>query len=153
MRYVAVTGVGRSSPEIDRLAEEVGRLLAGRGCVVVTGGLGGVMEAASRGAAKAGGQVLAILPGTDRRDATHHAGLVVVTGSGQGRNVAVALTGDAMIAIGAGWGTLSEIGHARKAGRPVVTLAGWQLEGVARAATPAEAVDATIAALGGDPVE
>ena len=110
MRYVAVTGVGRPGPEIDRLAEEAGRLLAGRGCVVVTG-------------------------------------------AGQGRNLAVALTGDAMIAIGVGWGTLSEIGHARKAGRPVVTLAGWELDGVARAATPAEAVDMAIAALGGDPVE
>jgi uncharacterized protein (TIGR00725 family) len=145
--YVSVTGASGPDKELDALAGEVGRLLAELGCVVVSGGLGGVMEAASRGARDAGGQVLGIVPDEDRRRANPHCTLVVATGVGQGRNLAVAATGDVMIALGSGWGTLSEIALARKLGRPVVTLRGPPLDGVIAAATAAEAVAAALDAV------
>jgi uncharacterized protein (TIGR00725 family) len=138
--YVAVVGAGRASPEIERMAEEVGRRLAQAGAVVVTGGLTGVMDAASRGAAAAGGRVVAIVPGESRRGATAHASVVVATGAGQARNLAVAATCDGMIAVGGEWGTLSEIGLAGKLGRPVVALAGWEVRGVETADDPETAV-------------
>jgi uncharacterized protein (TIGR00725 family) len=138
--YVAVVGAGRASPEIERLAEEVGRRLAQAGAVVITGGLTGVMDAASRGAAAAGGHVVAIVPGESRAGATTHAAKVVATGTGQGRNLAVAATCDGMIAVGGEWGTLSEIALAAKLGRPVVALAGWEVRGVEIAPDPEGAV-------------
>ncbi|MDX6520831.1 MAG: hypothetical protein QOJ31_1531 [Gaiellales bacterium] len=147
--YVSVTGASGPDKELDALAGEVGRLLAELGCVVVSGGLGGVMEAASRGARDAGGQVLGIVPDEDRRRANPHCTLVVATGIGQGRNLAVAATGDVMIALGSGWGTLSEIALARKLGRPVVTLCGRPLDGVIAATTAAEAVTAALDAAAG----
>jgi uncharacterized protein (TIGR00725 family) len=146
--YVSVTGAGQPDPMLDAAAERVGRLLAERGCVVVCGGLRGVMESAARGAAGAGGQVLGIVPDDDRRRANPHCTLVVATGMGQARNLAVAATGDAMIAIGTGWGTLSEIALARKLGRPVVTLHGRPLDGVAAAESPEHAVDQALALAG-----
>jgi uncharacterized protein (TIGR00725 family) len=145
--YVAVAGAGQASAEIGQLAEEVGRLLAVAGVVVVTGGLGGVMEAASRGAAQAGGQAVAIVPGESRQAATPHATAVVATGTGQGRNLALAATCDGMIAVGGEWGTLSEIALAGKLGRPVVALAGWDVRGVEPAADPADAVARLFARL------
>ncbi|MGZ4430613.1 MAG: TIGR00725 family protein [Gaiellales bacterium] len=138
--YVAVAGAGRASPEVAGLAERVGQLLAKAGAVVVTGGLGGVMEAASRGASRAGGQVLAIVPGESRREATAYATLAVATGTGQARNLAIAATCDGLIAVGGEWGTLSEIGLARKLGRPVVALAGWDIRGIERCSAPEDAV-------------
>ena len=146
--HVAVAGAGRASADVERLAEEVGRLLARAGAVVVTGGLGGVMEAASRGAAAAGGQVIAIVPGESRAGATAHATAVVATGVGQARNLAVAATCDGMIAVGGEWGTLSEIALAGKLGRPVVALAGWEVRGVECAADPADAVARILGRLG-----
>ena len=140
MPQISVVGAGDPTPREAALAEAVGTLLAEAGAVVVTGGLGGVMAAASRGARGAGGVVVAVIPGTDRRAATPDATVVVATGAGQGRNVAVAASGDAAIAIGEGWGTLSEIAFARKLGRRVVVLVGPQLPGLEYAATPAEAV-------------
>ena len=145
--YVAVAGAGRASAEVERLAEEVGRLLARAGAVVVTGGLGGVMEAASRGAAEAGGRVVAIVPGESREGATAHATTVVATGAGQARNLAVAATCDGMIAVGGEWGTLSEIALAAKLGRPVVALGGWEVRGVDCASDPADAVARLFARL------
>ncbi len=123
-------------------AEEVGRLLAVRGCVVVTGGLGEVMAAAHRGAKSAGGTTIAILPGEHRSDANPWADHVVATGIGHGRNLAVAASGDAVIAVGGSWGTVAEIAFALRLGRRVVILEGGPaLEGVERAATPADAVE------------
>jgi uncharacterized protein (TIGR00725 family) len=136
---VAVIGSGR---EHEEEAEEVGRLLAGRGCTVVTGGLGEVMAAAARGAKSAGGTTIGILPGESRADANEWIDHAVVTGIGHGRNLAVAASGDAVIAVGGSWGTLAEIGFAMRLGRRVVVLEpGWEIEGVVRAATPAEAVE------------
>ncbi len=143
---VAVIGSGR---EHEARAEEVGRLLAERGCTVVMGGLGEVMEAAARGAKKAGGTTIGILPGESRADANEWIDHAVVTGIGHARNLAVAASGDAVIAVGGSWGTLTEIGFAARLGRRVVVLeSGWELEGVEKAATPAEAVEAALADLG-----
>ena len=136
---VSVIGSGRSW---EHAAEEVGRLLAERGCTVVTGGLGEVMAAAHRGAKAAGGTTIAILPGERREDANEWADHVVVTGIGHARNLAVAASGDAVVAVGGSWGTLAEIALARRLGRPVVALEGAPVvDGVERAATPAEAVE------------
>jgi uncharacterized protein (TIGR00725 family) len=142
---VAVIGSGA---EHEERAEEVGRLLAERGCTVVTGGLSSVMAAAARGAKSAGGVTIGVLPGQSRLDANEWIDHAVVTGVGHARNLAVVASGDAVIAVGGQWGTLAEIGFAHVLGRPVVILEpGWQLEGVARAASPAEAVELALGAL------
>lgn len=137
-RQVSVIGSGA---EWEEAAEEVGRLLAERGCTVVTGGLDEVMAAAHRGAKAAGGTTLAILPGEEREAANPWADHIVVTGIGHARNLAVAASGDAVIAVGGGWGTLAEIAFARRLGRPVVALGGAPApEGVEVAETPRDAV-------------
>ncbi len=142
---VSVVGSGL---EHEEAAEEVGRLLAERHCTVVTGGLGEVMAAAHRGAKQAGGTTVAILPGEDRRHANPWADHVVVTGVGHARNLAVAASGDAVIAVGGAWGTVTEIAFAMRLGRPAVILEGGPLvAGVPRVATPLEAVQLVLAAL------
>ena len=139
MIQVSVIGSGA---EHEARAEEVGRLLAERGCVVVTGGLDEVMAAAARGAKSAGGTTIGILPGESRADANRWIDHAVVTGIGHARNLAVVASGDAVIAVGGSWGTLAEIGFARRLGRPVVVLEpGWAIDDVETAATPAEAVE------------
>jgi uncharacterized protein (TIGR00725 family) len=136
---VAVIGSGA---EHAAAAEEVGRLLGERGCVVVTGGGGEVMAAAMRGAKRAGGTTIAILPGERHVDADESADHVVVTGIGHARNLAVAATGEAVIAVGGSWGTIAELAFAMRLGRRTVVLEpGVQLGGVERAATPLEAVE------------
>jgi uncharacterized protein (TIGR00725 family) len=142
---VAVIGSGVAH---EQRAQEVGRLLAERGCTVVTGGRGEVMAAAARGAKAAGGTTIGVLPGESRQAASEWIDHVVVTGIGHARNLAVVASGDAVIAVGGRWGTLAEIGFARVLGRPVVVLEpGWELDGVARAETPASAVEQALAAL------
>jgi uncharacterized protein (TIGR00725 family) len=151
-RQVAVSGGGADPPH-DALdaAEEVGRRLAEAGIRVVCGGLTGVMEAAARGAAGAGGEVIGILPGAVPADANPYCTHVVATGIGHARNLAVVASADAVIAIGGEWGTLSEIAFARRLGRPVVALRTWTLRGIGpmedapgieTAADPAGAIDA-----------
>ena len=136
-----------SGAEHEARAEEVGRLLAERGCVVVTGGLGEVMAAAARGAKAAGGTTIGILPGTSRAEANEWVDHAVATGLGHMRNFAVAASGDAVIAVGGRYGTLAEIGFALTLGRPIVVLEpGWEVEGTQRAQTPAEAVEFALAA-------
>ena len=145
---ISVVGSGAEGEE---RAEEVGRLLAERGCVVVTGGRGEVMAAAARGAKSAGGTTLGILPGETRAGASEWTDYVVATGIGHARNLAVVASGDAVIAVGGRWGTLAEIGFARVLGRPVVVLEpGWEVagDGVERAATPAEAVELALRLAG-----
>jgi uncharacterized protein (TIGR00725 family) len=142
---VAVIGSGS---EHEQRAEEVGRLLAERGCTVVTGGLGEVMAAAARGARAAGGTTIGILPGEAREAANEWIEHAVVTGIGHARNLAVAASGDAVIAVGGSWGTLAEIGFATRLGRRVVILEpGLQVEGIPRAASPEEAVELACAGL------
>ncbi|HSJ74458.1 MAG TPA: hypothetical protein VK904_09085, partial [Miltoncostaeaceae bacterium] len=121
--------IGQGAPDEGAAADaarSVGRLLAQAGATVVTGGLGGVMAAAGGGARAAGGRVTAILPGTDRR-AAREADAVVCSGVGEARDLAVVASADAVIAVGGGWGTLAEIGLARKLGRPVVLLESWSI--------------------------
>jgi len=153
-----VIGVGgcAQDSEVALLAEEVGRRLAEAGVAVVTGGLGGAMEAASRGAAEAGGTVIGIVPGHSIAEANPYCTQVAASGVGQARNLAVVGSGEVVIAIGGEWGTLSEIGHARAIGRTVVALRSWTLvgrdrmegaPGIVSAETPAEAVAAALAAL------
>ena len=137
-----------SGREHEARAEEVGRLLAERGCTVVTGGLGEVMAAAARGAKSAGGTTIGILPGNSRADANEWIDHAVVSGIGHARNLAVVASGDAVIAVGGSWGTLAEIGFAMRLSRHVVVLEpGWDVEGLERAATPAEAVETALADL------
>jgi uncharacterized protein (TIGR00725 family) len=126
--------------------EEIGRLLAERGCVIVCGGKGEVMAAAARGAKSAGGTTIGILPGENRADANEWIDHVVVTGIGHARNLAVAASGDAVIAVGGRYGTLAEIAFALRLGRRVVILEpGWEVDGALRAQTPAEAVELALA--------
>jgi uncharacterized protein (TIGR00725 family) len=146
LRYVAVCGDSDPGTPHREAAREVGRLLAKAGAVVICGGLGGVMEAAGEGAASAGGMVVGILPGSDRQGANPHLTIALPTGLGQARNAVIATASDAMIAIGsAGWGTLSEIAHARRLGRPVVGLDTWRIDGLDAAGSPAEAVGRVLA--------
>ncbi len=147
MARVQVAVIG-SGAEHEGRAEEVGRLLAERGCTVVTGGHGEVMEAAARGAKAAGGTTIGVLPGETRAGVNPWIDHVVVTGVGHARNLAVVASGDAVIAVGGKWGTLAEIGFANVLGRPVVVLEpGWELEGVPRAASPEEAVELALGSL------
>ncbi len=145
--HVGVVGEQHARPEIERLAEAVGQEVARRGGVLVCGGLGGVMEASSRGAAQAGGLVVGILPGTRAEDANPYVTVPVVTGLGEARNVIVVRSSDALVAVGGGYGTLSEIAYALKLGVPVVGLGTWELsrpglevDPIVRAQDPAEAV-------------
>jgi uncharacterized protein (TIGR00725 family) len=148
-RIVAVIGAGRCDASLRRAAHEVGRLLAERGCMVATGGLGGVMEAASEGAAAAGGVVLGILPGRSTAEANTHVQIPVATGMGEARNAILVNTADGLIAIGGEYGTLSEIALALKAGKELVALGSWEVdERIVRASSPAEAVRALLARLG-----
>ena len=147
--YVAVVGPGTATGETYGRAREVGRLVAGRGGIVVCGGLGGVMEAAARGATEAGGTAVGILPDEDRGRANGYLSYSIATGVGQARNLAVACSADVVVAVGGGYGTLSEVGLALKVGRPVVSLGSWDFgDHVTVAATPREAVGAAFEALG-----
>ena len=128
------------------MAYEVGRLLAEAGCAIVCGGLGGVMEAACRGARSASGLTIGILPGPTRTDANPYVDVAIATGMGEARNVVIVRTADVLVAVGGGFGTLSEIGHALRLGKRVVGLGTWEVSrggrdaGILRASTPEEAV-------------
>lgn len=144
--HVGVIGAGTAGAA-DAVAEELGRLLARAGAVVVCGGLGGVMEAACRGARQAGGLTVGILPGEDRRSANPWVDVAIPTGLGEARNTIVVRAADVLVAVAGEYGTLAEIGFALKIGRPVVGLGTWALtrgdgrpdDGVVRAATAEEA--------------
>ncbi|HMK93365.1 MAG TPA: TIGR00725 family protein [Thermoleophilia bacterium] len=123
--YVSVIGGSTCSDEVAALGEQLGELLAERGCVVVNGGMSGVMEAVARGVRRRGGTCVGILPTLDRRAAAPDLTLSLCTGLGHGRNLAVVASGDVVIAVGGAWGTLSEIGLARSIGRQVVLLESW----------------------------
>jgi uncharacterized protein (TIGR00725 family) len=138
--YVAVVGPGSgATSEECATAHETGRLLGAAGAIVLTGGLGGVMAAATEGAAAAGGLTVALQPGETREPSV--ATVVLPTGLGELRNGVLVRCADAVIAVGGSWGTLSEIALARRAGVPVVALGGWELPELERAATPAAAVE------------
>ena len=147
-KIIAVIGGSQCSSQEARLAEEVGRELAKRGVTLVCGGLGGVMEAACRGASSEGGVTIGILPGESRQTANPYVQFPIVTGIGYARNVAVVKSAQAVIAIGGSYGTLSEISHALQSGIPVIALNTWSLSkngqqdnSIILAQNPAEAVD------------
>jgi uncharacterized protein (TIGR00725 family) len=146
-KYVAVVGDGDFHEVSCPMAEEVGRVLATRGCVLVCGGLGGVMEAACRGARSAGGTTIGILPGEGRARANPFVDIAIPTGMGEMRNALIVRAADVVIAIGGEFGTLSEVAFALKTGKPVVGIGTWTLakdsgpvEAFARADSAAEAV-------------
>jgi len=153
---ISVIGGARGEEDLLEQAEEVGRRIADAGAVLVCGGRTGVMEAASRGASEAGGTVLGVLPTTDPADANPYVTHVIATGIGHARNLAVVGSGDAVIAIGGEWGTLSEIAFARRLERPVIALQSWPLRsragtdlGIVEAESADEAVAAALSAAGG----
>lgn len=134
-----MVGPGDATAGEEAEAEAAGRALAAAGAVVVCGGLGGVMAAACRGATEAGGATVGILPGLDRRAANAWVGFAIPTGLGEARNALVVRAADALVAVGGGWGTLSEVALALKAGKPVVGVGSFELDGVTAADTGADA--------------
>ena len=152
--YVAVVGSSTATEEEVAIASAVGRALANKGAVLVCGGLGGVMEAACRGAKESGGTTVGILPGPDRHAANLYVDIAIATGLGETRNAVVVGCADAVIAVGGEFGTLSEIALALRAGKPVVGLETWELrrggqtsDGIVVAANPTEAVALAIGIL------
>ena len=153
--YVAIVGGSEPDAEAAAMAEEVGRLVAEGGAVLVCGGLGGVMEAACRGAKAAGGTTVGILPTSDRADANRYVDIAIPTGMGEARNALVVRAADVLIAVAGEFGTLSEIALALRTGTPVVGLATWELakggqpvDAIVRASTPGDAVAAALALAG-----
>ncbi|MGQ4807071.1 hypothetical protein NKDENANG_00410 [Candidatus Entotheonellaceae bacterium PAL068K] len=149
MHIVGVVGSSSCDAVIARLAEEVGERLAGEGFVVLTGGRGGVMEAASRGAKKGGGLTIGVLPGTTRGEANRYVDVPIVTGLGDARNAIVARSSEILVAIAGEYGTLSEIALALKMGRPVVGLRTWPLAiDIMRVENPEQAIEKVLDTLG-----
>jgi uncharacterized protein (TIGR00725 family) len=151
---VAVSGGERAPAGALAAAEAVGRELARRGCVLICGGRGGVMEAACRGARSEGGHTIGVLPGADRSEMNPFVEFAIVTAMGQARNVIIVRSADAVIAIDGSYGTLSEIGHALQLGKPVIGLDTWSFAlggepdpAVLRASTPVEAVELALRAV------
>jgi uncharacterized protein (TIGR00725 family) len=152
--FIGVIGGSDVSPQIASLAEEVGREIARRGAVLVCGGLGGVMEAACKGASNEGGLTIGILPGENRRDANPYVQIHIVTGIGYARNVAVVKSSQAVIAIDGSYGTLTEIGYALQSGIPVIGLHTWSFsldgkadDSIIPAENPKDAVNKAIALI------
>lgn len=144
---IGVIGGRKTGKNLLREAEEVGRLIAERGAVLVCGGLRGVMEAAARGARSAGGLTIGILPQEDKRDANDFIDIAIPTGLGIGRNVIIARTAEALIAVGGEYGTLSEIAFGMQMGKPVIGIGTWQVKGVIGAENASEAVQKAFAHL------
>jgi uncharacterized protein (TIGR00725 family) len=155
--WIAIVGPGSTSDAAQlALAEEAGAAVAEAGAGLVCGGLGGVMEAACRGARSRGGLTLGLLPGTDREAANGWVLVAVPTGLGEGRNALVVRAADAVVAVGGGWGTLSEIALALKTGVPVVGVGTWEpaiggvepAPGIVRVPAAREAVAEALALAG-----
>lgn len=145
---IAVIGAGQCDQRTAQVAYEVGRLIALKGAILVCGGLGGVMNAAARGAREAGGLTVGILPSGTRTGASKFLDVTIPSGLGEARNALIAGAADVVIAIGGGYGTLSEIGLALKMGKPVIGLGTWEIghggqrdPGIIVAETPHAAVD------------
>jgi uncharacterized protein (TIGR00725 family) len=147
--YVALIGPHDANEGQRDHAREAGRLMAGRGWTVLTGGLGGVMAAAAEGVREYGGTAVALLPGTSRSDASPAHTVAITTGMGEMRNALLVRSVDAVLAIGGSWGTLSEMAFAARTGVPVFAIASWDLPGpeVTACASVADAVDRIAMAL------
>jgi uncharacterized protein (TIGR00725 family) len=144
---IAVIGGKKEAKALMKEAEEAGRLIAEGGAVLVSGGLNGVMESASKGARSAGGLTVGILPQDSTLGANSYIDVAVATGLGIGRNVIIARTADALIAIGGKYGTLSEIAFALQLGKPVVGIRSWDIRGMVPAVDAADAVAKAFAAI------
>jgi len=136
---VAVVGAGENEETRCNLAREVGRKIAEHGHVLITGGLGGVMEAASEGAREAGGVTVGILPG-EKETANRYVSVSIGTGMGHGRNAVIVRSADAVIALPGLYGTLSEIALALKMDKKVIDLGDWNVDGMLKAESPEEAI-------------
>ena len=145
-RYVAVVGASEPTDADMRDAEQVGRLLAQRGAIVVCGGRGGVMAAAAKGACEAGGTVVGMLPGEGRDDANRWVTVSIPTGMGELRNGLIVRAAEAMIAVGGSYGTLSEIALALRGDLKVYGLHTWEIDGIEQVASPEDAVERALAA-------
>ncbi|MGH7722615.1 MAG: TIGR00725 family protein [Candidatus Dormibacteria bacterium] len=153
---IGVCGTSRNDPVTDDLAERVGRLIASRGGIVVCGGLGGVMAAAARGAARGGGFSIGLLPGDRAEDAATDVSVAIPTGMGEMRNALIVRACAVIIAIGGAYGTISEIGLALRNRRPVIGLDTWEVHppggrgadlGIQKVSTPEDAVNRAFAAV------
>ncbi|MGI8902073.1 MAG: TIGR00725 family protein [Solirubrobacteraceae bacterium] len=138
--YIAIIGARQASSGQAQAAEDIGRALAQAGAIVVCGGHGGVMAAACRGAASAGGLTIGILPGSDRASANEWVAVAIATGLGELRNGLIVRAADVVVAVGGAYGTLSELALALDAGVPVVGVDTWSIEGIESVSTPVEAV-------------
>lgn len=144
-KFIGVIGGSEASPDVLMLAEQVGGLIARTGSVLVCGGLGGVMEAAARGAKAEGGMTIGILPGPGRADANDHIDVAIATNMGHARNAIIAHTCDSLIAVGGRYGTLSEIGFSLALGKKVIGLKSWNIDpGMIPARDPDEAVQKAV---------
>jgi uncharacterized protein (TIGR00725 family) len=140
--YLAVIGGSEVSDGVAEMAWSVGRKVAERGGVLLCGGLGGVMAAAAQGAREAGGVSLGILPDGNRRRANPYLTYTIATNLGHARNPIIVHSADAVIAVDGSYGTVSEAAIALKLGKPVIALqVAWDLPGLQRAASAAEAVE------------
>ena len=137
---IGVIGGSRPQKKFLRAAFEIGKLLAGRGAILVCGGLGGIMEEAARGAKEAGGMTIGILPGSRTAEANAYIDIPIATGLGYARNSLVAMNADVLIAVDGEYGTLSEIAYGRIYGKEVIGLGTWEVRGVKKASTAEEAV-------------
>jgi uncharacterized protein (TIGR00725 family) len=139
---ISVIGAGTCNNEIYSIAEEIGKLIAQKGAILVTGGLGGVMEAASKGALDAGGTTVGILPGFSKEDANKYVSIPITTGLSHARNIIIARSADVVIAVSGEYGTLSEIAVALKLGKPVIGVKTWEnIDGLIEADSSQEAVN------------
>ena len=146
---IGVVGGRDASPEVLKDAEEVGRRIARQGAVLVCGGMGGVMEAACRGAREAGGLTVGILPVSSAEDGNPYLDVVIPTGIGLARNTIIVLSVDGVIAVGGKYGTLSEVAFALQMQRPVVSLHSWDFDqAIIAVKTPQEAVEQVFRMIG-----
>jgi uncharacterized protein (TIGR00725 family) len=148
-KIIGVIGAGTAGEDILRMAEETGRLIAEHGHLLICGGMGGVMEASAKGAKGAGGTTIGILPQPDRHTANPYIDIPIATSFGEARNLIIIRTADILIAVGGEYGTLSEIAFALKTEKPVIGLHTWDIKGIIKAETPADAMETAIKILAG----
>ncbi|MDP8257007.1 MAG: TIGR00725 family protein [Candidatus Alcyoniella australis] len=147
-KVIGVIGAGSADAQTLDLARAVGAAIARAGCDLVCGGLGGVMQAACQGAREAGGLTIGVLPGSSRHDANPYVDVAIVTDMGYARNVIIAQTAQALIAISGGPGTLSEIAIGLKLGKPVISLGSWDVDPrIRRASDPQNAVECALESI------
>lgn len=148
---IGVIGGNRCSPTVARIAEDVGREISRRGGILICGGLGGVMEAAARGAKESNGTTIGVIPGFGKNDANRYIDIPIVTGFNHARNIIIVRSSDALIAINGGYGTLSEIAFSLILDKPIISLSSWEVdEKIIKAKDPIDAVKKAFSLIKGD---